>query len=229
MGGKMSFRLIVLGAIVSCVVFSFERRSSAAIVNLPDFTEANANDSNNDGVWDTLYPGPLVSLLAYNGVGVSSFAYNIRAALQFDISSIPQSATISSATLLLQWTLSSGAPGNTLQFNGYVGTGTIQLSDFAIQNSLALVNAFGPSDGTAIYKIPATAFVQSLVSAHDQFAGFTIENVTENQTAFSGDSGRDPPDLEVTYSVPEPSAIVILLVVAPLASVRRMRRHFRAN
>lgn len=172
-------------------------------VNLHDSIEAMGNDSNLDGTWDNFSLGPIEYLFVHNG----GAGFNYRSVLEFDLSSIPTYATIDSATFLIAYGGASGFPALSMQFNGFVGTGTIHPTDFQVQNQIGpRFDAFGPAFPELLYRVPATAFIQSFVSNQNQFAAFMVENVTLNQTFLRGSLSSSPPLLQVAYNVPEPTS-----------------------
>jgi hypothetical protein len=180
-------------------------------VSLGTVSEGSADDTDHDGVWDSWQP-PHLELLAYNGL---PSGYNYHAVLEFDTISIPSGSFVNSATFRVRYDFSSGSPGDTLQFNSYVGDGVVTFADCAVDNQIGPVyDAHGPTP-PPYYMIPATSFVQSLVDSHSRYAGFMIENISKNQTAFKPTNSQTPladrPALLVTYTLaPEPSTFVLL-------------------
>jgi hypothetical protein len=191
-------------------------------VSIPVLISQSCNDSNFDGVWDTMGFLNNVSMLAYNGLPST---YNWRAAMEFDVSAIPTGAVISSAILNVRYSGASGIRANTLQFNSYIGDGLITHTDFEVDNIIGpLCNAFGPQDGTSYYKVPAGDFVQSLVNGRNRYAGFMVENLYPNQTSLYGKGGGPgyAPTLDVTYS-PEPATLALLALGGTIVAARRRR------
>jgi hypothetical protein len=161
-----------------------------------------------------------VSLLAYNG---QPGGYNVRAAIEFDLQSIPADAIINSAVFRIRYNGASGTHAETLKFCSYAGDGALSPSDFLATDQIGpLFEAFGPSADTfPFYHVPATAFVQSLVDNGSRYAGFTAQNVVWNQTAFyshwAGPSYT--PRLEIDYTVPVPEPATALLSLVGLVVV----------
>lgn len=218
----MLVRILIIVAHAVAVLLLLCPGASAATIQLRDISEATGNDSDNDGTWDTLLPGPASVLLAYNGAGPGSFDYNQRAAVEFDLGAVPAGATINNATLLMAFGGYGGAPLQTLQFNGFAGTGTVRLQDFQTQNQVGpLYNASGPDNGAIYYRVPVSAFVQSLSDSGSRYAGFMAENVILNQTILGGSLSANPPLLQLSYTpFPEPSALPLF---ALLGLLRRRR------
>ena len=166
-------------------------------LNLQPTITGVGNDTNFDGHWDSMGPG---CCLAYNGLPDT---YNYRSAIEFDLGVIPSGASIQSATFYIQYDGANGFPGDRLQFNQYVGNGSLDLTDFEQINQIALLNSFGPDDGTLWYKVPAGSIVQSFVGQGQQYLGFMIQNITWGQTALLN------PYLSVSYVVPEPMMLYL--------------------
>jgi hypothetical protein len=155
-------------------------------------------------------------------------------ALEFDISSIPSGATISSAGLRLRDALGSGT--ESLQLYGYQGNGTITDGDMSAGS---LLFNFAPSTNPTSYNV--TSFIQSLVNGTTSWAGFNIRfpsaynpltpMISESEI-FDNNFELYPPQLTVEYTVvPEPSTWIIFglgLVVAIGWRGRSLRRQATA-
>jgi hypothetical protein len=192
-------------------------------VSLSAVIDASGNDANNDKKWDTIRFDSL-SLLAYNA---QPDGYNWRAAIEFDVSSIPSSADILSAVFRIRYNGANGMPAETLQFHSYAGDGLITFSDFEVSNQIGpLYNAFGPGSGKSFYEVPATSFVQSLLADHESYAGFMVMNRAWNQTAFYSRLGGPSyePRLDITYAIPEPAVWSLLLSALGLLGIGRALR-----
>lgn len=203
-------------------------RSWGASLSLSPLVDRSANDSNFDGVWDTWEPLS-TCLLAYNALPST---YNIRAALEFDLSALPSNSVVSAATFRICYGGASGTRAETLQFNGYAGDGVLSFADFQVNNQVGpLYNAFGPGNSSDFYEVPATSFIQSLVTNHNRYAGFMVENLWWNQTSFYSSRGGPSysPSLVLQYTiVPEPSALLLaasaIVCLLPLALAHARRR-----
>jgi hypothetical protein len=178
------------------------------------FAESISLPATIDGSYDLL-SGNLrtesLSLLAYTG----GSTYQYRAALEFDLSGIPAGATIQSAVFRIRYNGANGMPAETLKFNAYPGDGIMSPEDFRVDNQIGpRYNAFGPpADTKPFYEVPATDFIQSLLQSQSAYAGFMVQNVVGNQTAFysrfTGPSYE--PRLDIEYvPVPEPSTLVLV-------------------
>jgi len=163
--------------------------------------------------------GPLLDLLAYKG------GYDIRGGMDFDISAIPPYAQITNAVLRTHYDGASGGAGLTLQFDWFVGHGAIDLVDYTNATPiLPRYNSFGPGTPDGYYVVPVTTIMQTLVTSHASHAGFIAQNIVTNQTELDGSLGLHPPELDVTYSVPEPSSLLTLASLIAPQFLRRARR-----
>lgn len=158
--------------------------------------------------------------------GADHWAGNVRhneatAALEFDLSSVSSGSHV----LELFDTGSTSFPAAEQHFEvfGYVGDGSISVSDrFNVTNSVAIFTSsttnfpFQPPQ----YFLDVSAFINQRKSAGDQFAGFHITPVDDGAFDGFGGSGR----LNSTASVPEPSAVALLLLGLGFAPTIRRRR-----
>lgn len=154
----------------------------------------------------------------YVGVGYEYSLFNpllTVPALEFDISSIPSGATITSAGLRLRDSVASGS--ESLELYGYLGNGTITDGDMTAGS---LLFSFTPNVIATSYNV--TSFIQSLVNGTPSWAGFNIRfpgaynplTPTVGEFEFFDNSlSLFPPQLTVEYTtttVPEPSTWLIL-------------------
>ncbi len=196
----MRFIVRLLG--VSALLFGFVgvEQSGGAVVTLQPVADRSADDANHDGTWDTWMPLS-DALLAYNG---RPSGYDIRTALEFDLSSLPARTIVNSAVLRIRYNGANGWPANTLQFNGYVGDGILTFDDYRSGQQIGpLYPAFGPG-GDLFYRVPATEFVQFLIDDGRPFAGFMVRNISWNQTAFFSSRATNAslrPVLVLDYSI----------------------------
>jgi hypothetical protein len=147
------------------------------------------------------------------------------AALKFDISSIPQGATIDSATFTFHVAGTEQVIGNPqLQVWGGAGSnsGVISLSDFPPPGVFPLpiatiappqipLNAF-PGSVDIPFSIDVTSIIQSLTTSSTPFAVFGFEEPTTANMAIWGiGSGNDPVlTVVISPSVPEPPGALLL-------------------
>jgi hypothetical protein len=195
-------RILVLAlALLLSTLVGSAMAAPALLANLSPVALGTANDSDFDGQWDTYHPS---CCLAYNGLPST---YNFRTAVEFDLSFIPVADSLHSATFYIRYDGASGMPANQLQFNSYAGKGALDFDDFEQINQIALLNNFGPGDGTLWYKVPATVAAKSILNQNGDHLGFMIQNTEWGQTALLS------PYLSVTY-VPEPGTFALVLIAA---------------
>ena len=170
----------------------------------------------------TLTPGPLRLLIVSTDGRVPIFS---DAALKFDISSIstiPQSATIDSATFTFHV---SGAQTvlaqPVLQVSGGTGSnsGVISLSDFGVGGAIATIRPpqiptnSGPASVDIPFSINVTSIIQSLTNSRTPFAVFGFEEPSNANVTVWGsipDSPSQRPNLAITFtSVPEPASLAL--------------------
>ena len=139
-----------------------------------------------------------------------------RAAIEFDIGTLPVGAVVNSATLKLM----------SMDFNaligiyGYAGDGVVQASDLAVDNWILF---FDHNPG--LNEVDVTGFVQSLVSSGENYAGFALREEAANHYAlFTSVESDFPPELLIEY-VPEPATLGLLL----LSGLAMLRSQKQAN
>ena len=126
-----------------------------------------------------------------------------RAAMEFDISGLPVGALVTSATLKLM----SMDPNATIGVYGYAGDGVVAAADLAVDNWVLF---FDHNPGLNV--VDVTAFVQSLVSSSQNYAGFALrEEATNHYALFMSVESNSPPELLIEY-VPEPVTLGLLLL-----------------
>jgi hypothetical protein len=218
---KWGFAAIVAGISFALATTSPAR---ASLIKVGPVQDQSANDSNLDGIWDTLSLANQPVLLVYNG----NTSYNYRVAMEFPINAIPNGSHVDAATLFLKWDGSSGHPGFAMRVNGYAGNGQITLADFNIApNPVApLQDSFGPVGNQ--WLIDVAPFIQSLVDRRAAYAGFMLENIQVIQTVVLSNEDPNPanrPSLSVTFTIPLPPGLVpgALLAAAIVARKRRAR------
>lgn len=163
-----------------------------------------------DGGQDTVTfsPGPMP------GTG-----FEERFAMEFDLSLVPAGAAITSTTLTLHLPVLPGMVQSS-DIHGYAGNGTVEGEDLSVENFLT---TFQPNALTVNIPIDP-GFLQGLLLADEDFAGFALRNVTVPSGVFTlwtvdGPAATDP-TLEIEYAVvPEPSTL--LLVGTALAACGR--------
>jgi hypothetical protein len=133
-----------------------------------------------------------------SGGVVPGAVYEHRCALEFDLSSAPDAATITSVSLRLR----NGGPASCgaiqtcpITLAGYAGDGIGALDDLTAGSTILTFNV-----PNAVYNdYEVTAFVLSLLGSSEQWAGFVLSS-----EVFIGwlSGGNYPPVLRITYTVP---------------------------
>lgn len=163
-----------------------------------------------------------------------------RSGLEFDISPIPNGVTINSATLSLNAIAPVFATVDTpvLEVRSYSGDGTVAFTDMFDTSSLNPPGDFLTTASASFNAIDVTSFVQSLLTAGDDFAGFVLRITGDDSTAgnsrtlrFSSNEVSDVADrplLTIDFTrqsaVPEPASLALFaLGIAGLSLARRQR------
>ncbi len=132
-----------------------------------------------------------------------------RAILEFDISVIPDNATIENATLNLHWFSGSNTTPSTNLY-GFPGNGILNASDVMRTTNLL---ASGLED---LHNVNVTSFVQNLVDNSYPYAGFlgveTKDGANRNYGYYL--------DLNINY-VPEPATLLLFGLGAVIIRRRR--------
>ncbi|MEQ9410864.1 MAG: PEP-CTERM sorting domain-containing protein [Fuerstiella sp.] len=144
--------------------------------------------------------------------------YESRFALEFDISALPNTATVTSATLRFG---ERGDFGGEFSLLGYSSTadGIIDNSDLVTGDTTVLYSNI--ADGAVqVIQLGVQAFIQSSVTAGQSFVGFRVQSTSssgEKYSIWDSQSGNSPellPLLTVNYqtsttAVPEPSSGIL--------------------
>lgn len=189
-----------------------------------------AQDADMNGVFDTIatkYPYFLLHISLSQAPSATEPG-DVRSGLEFNISSIPQGAIVTSANFSIYAT--SGYhnidenPGPSLgrSVSGYAGDGQITLSDFS--NLGVTANSM-----TDVFDV--TSFVQSLVDAGKGYAGFIVgqNSLGYGMLLYSLDHdepGGHPPTLVIQYTVPEVSSFALCSLAGVTSLLRRKRSRF---
>jgi hypothetical protein len=210
---------------LSCVVavvawFLLSPVAKAETVSLYPVSDRSAEDRPNvntgalyDGVYDTLFEDDDQYLNTFQSLG----RWEIRAALEFDMHTIPADARIVSAGLFLQTTgLGAHTFPTLLQVEGYSGNGIIDLPDFSAANLIGVAELPTPGELRPVL-IDTTSFIQSLDAVGGRFPGFVLRAVpgAHISVASSETTYTSLPRLDIQYEtvgVPEPSMIRLTAV-----------------
>ena len=150
-----------------------------------------------------------------------------RFAMEFALGGLPPGATIVSAMLTLHLPVMFGGM-QSADVHGYAGNGTIQGSDLSITNYLTTFHPGALSIDISIDPI----FLQGLLTAGEDFAGFAIRNVTIPGGVFvvwtvDGPAATDP-TLAIDYTsdtaIPEPATLLLLGTAMTACGISLRRR-----
>jgi hypothetical protein len=184
----------------------------AAIADVGDFFASDQEYSNLEG-------GPFTTtsenlgLVGTEGQGTIEYRY----AMQFDPSSLPAGATITDAELGLRD--ADGVGSDSFILSDFAGNGTFTNSTI---NSVTDLMTITPADANFdLYDV--TSFVQGLTSGQE--AGFSLRETSSSEfVTFDGTQTDFPPELEITYSVPEPNAMALIGLPIVCGLLYRNRR-----
>lgn len=153
---------LLLGIAYACIsFFGLLSAGNADTVTLTDQLSWGGNDRDLDGVFEErgVVTGPTF--------GAAYAAIDVRSAIEFDLSAIPNGAAIDSA--FLNVTLLGRSGEHPFEVNAYAGNGTLNGADFT---STDLVGGpFAPLGITIPYAIDAMTFIQG---SNPSFVGFTF-------------------------------------------------------
>lgn len=168
------------------------------------------------------YANP-TNVVAGQGTG----SVHIRSMLEFDISALAPGAVVTSATFAVTNTGESNFELNWNAFRqfGYAGDGTAVLDDAYFDGDVSLPNLIASHTSGEVYSTDVTAFIISLLTATEDFAGFIIAepdsaNAFAFLTLYSPGALTGAPSLTITFEeealppppseVPEPASLVLL-------------------
>src|SRR5688500_4376338 len=142
-----------------------------------------------DGEFDQFRLAPNLGMVNNNGF------VSHRTALEYSVSAIPRTATVTSATLRLPLLIFEGQ--RSIQVHAYAADGAATLSDFARNQVLATYTVTGHQN----FVVDATEFVNSVRGSNGVFAGFNIREAPANTPNFTIMRVRDdpPPVLRIEF------------------------------
>jgi hypothetical protein len=214
---------LTAGVLAATLVAGFSARADAALISITPTADGRGLDSFLDENFTCCMDGGFL-------VATRNMSFEERIAIEFALGALPSDATITSATLTLHAT---GAPlpviPNFADVHGYAGDGAITVADMTVSNLLTTfaVNGAGQVD---ISLDPG--FIQGLLTADEDFAGFMLRQATVPSgvlSFWSSDSGFEEffPTLALEYDVvPEPSTLLLFGTALTLLA-RRVRRYRR--
>jgi hypothetical protein len=217
LGPSLAFALVSGVTLVSVIGFSTNAEAALVLITPTD----------DDRGLDSFLDGNFLCCQLDDGLATVTLNpfFEERVGLEFALAALPAGVTVLSATLTLHLPTRTTKP-NSSDVHGYAGDGTITDDDLTVSNLLTnfVVSAAGPVD-IAI----APVFIQALLAADEDFAGFMLRNVTDSGgvfTIWTTDSGFEDlyPTLAIEYEmVPEPGSL-LLVGTALLLVARRIRR-----
>ena len=202
-----------LAALCVCSLMLIVTAVPVGAISLFDVADGFASSGDN---FSTTFLGPFSGgpmRVALNGGSED------RAALEFDISSIPSGASIVSATLQLWFVASDQEIG----VHGAAGNGTIAVADFTFSNQLT---TFDPSNlgVPTLNEVDVTAFIQGAATQFVVFQLRELHNLEFNDIV-SGRGGDFSPRLLIATAIPAPASLLLvvpgLLGLGTLAWKRR--------
>jgi len=187
--------VVPVAAIV--ILLSGPPGAAGATITLSDVTDGFATSIDN---FQTANPPQIgAQFLQVTKFGMDE----ARAALEFDLSSLPASAVVTSASLELSFTVSDALIG----VNGATGEGLITPADFTFPAQIA---TFDPNPG--LNTVDVTSFIAGMVSTH--FVVFQLRELAEDTNTIVGGAGlppfAPPGPVITTVSTPAPSALLLV-------------------
>ncbi len=186
--------------ILSICIFVFSHEAFAVTD-----TFTNPEDSHGRSTSPTSNFGAGSSVIA-DGVAqdpANSLYGEIAGILKWDISSIPNTAAVTSASITINLTNNSSGDYNFLEQTGAWTEGTVTWNDFNFGGTvLGTIPAFASGNTTINLNASGVALVQAWVDGSTPNDGLLVRTGgTNNSIAFdSSESGGSPAVLEVTYT-----------------------------
>ncbi len=191
-----------LGALIlACLVLAGD--AFAATTVLVPVADGELSDDPRDGVFDSVDASDLAIDIESITIGQNVLR---RGALEFDLSSIPTGASVTSATLRMR-VFGGGTAPSRLDVHGYVADATIDLTD--ADASATLAGQLFYSSVPTIVVVDVTGYVESLISRGVATLGLGLR--TDESSANSrirvgaSELASDPPELEIEWDASGPA------------------------
>lgn len=202
----MTRQMLMLGWLAAALVggFGYQTNAEAALILINPTDDARGIDHLLDGNFICCHDDGLVT--------VTRTSFEERVGIEFALAALPSHAAITAATLTLHLPTDTTRP-NTADVHGYAGDGMITDEDLTVSN--LLTNFVVSVAGSVDIPIDPT-FIQGLLTADADFAGFMLRNMTEPSgvfTIWTSSSGFEHlyPTLAIEYElVPEPGSLMLL-------------------
>lgn len=229
---KYYIRVIIVFAAVFCSSSLY-----AALISVTASISDRGRDSNNDGIYTSVFGNPSVVQISISPSG--TLGLQEATAVEFPLASIPLGSTIDSVLLRLapQSSITSNlgiSATETATIHGYSGDGVISVADLNVNNLVGTIP--GPTPDGFVTTIIDTMFIQSLVDATATHAGLLFNAVQTATTstfysfrsAYSGAPQELRPHLLIEISdsneVPEPVTLSLLGVGLAVFGFMRRRK-----
>ncbi len=170
---NISPTLLILGVIIAFLCLTSIHEAVAATIKLLPASDRYAADINTDGTFDQLFDENTPELRVRDNYEIPG---EYRAALEFDLSTIPHGSTINSAVLSLEHTFLRG--GTIVQFHGYAGNGSVELADMTVSNFL------GEKSALSGFTIDILPFIQTQLDNNSSFAGVMVKTSNGGAAGF---------------------------------------------
>jgi hypothetical protein len=216
----MTRQMLMAGVLSATLVGGFFTRGEAAVILITPTADARGIDSFLDGNYSCCVDPGIVT-------ATRNMSFEERVALEFALVGLPSDVMITSATLTLHLPVVPLPVPNFADVHGYAGDGTIAATDFTVSN---LLTGFVANAAGAVNIAIDPAFIQALLTADEDFAGFIVRNVTVPSgvlSMYTSNSGFPDffPTLAIEYdAVAEPSTLVLLGSALAFGARRVLRR-----